>query len=80
MSCNNILFRLEDEQVGTAGPAAAGLVSALHKGGAAGRAVDEDICCVARHLQARLGVVVRLARIRSLVLLLVDATIAVKSA
>ena len=59
--------RLEDEQVGTAGPAAAGLVSALHKGGAAGRAVDEDICCVApcdaRHLQARLGVVVRLARI-----------------
>jgi hypothetical protein len=76
--------RLEDEQVGTAGPAAAGLVSALHKGGAAGRAVDEDICCVApcdaRHLQARLGVVVRLARIRSLLLLLVDATIAVTSA
>ena len=78
--------RLEDEQVGTAGPAAAGLVSALHKGGAAGRAVDEDICCVApcdaRDLQARLGVVVRLARVRPLLPLLVDAytTIAIKSA
>ena len=41
--------------------------SSTDPGGAAGRAVDEDICCVApcdaRHLQARLGVVVRLARI-----------------
>ena len=78
--------RLEDEQVGTAGPAAAGLVSALHEGGAAGRAVHEDICCVAPcdalDLQARLGVVVRLARVRPLLPLLVDAstTIAITSA
>ena len=57
-----------------------------HEGGAAGRAVDEDTCCVApcdaRDLQARLGVVVRLARVRPLLPLLVDAstTIAITSA
>jgi hypothetical protein len=76
--------RLEDEQVvGTAGPAAAGLVSALHEGGAAGRAVDEDTCCVApcdaRDLQARLGVVVRLARVRPVLPLLVDASTTIAS-
>jgi hypothetical protein len=58
-------------------------VSALHEGGAAGRAVDKDVRrvapCDAGHLQARLRVVVRLARVRPPLPLLLDP-IAITSA